>query len=270
MNKFNRVATTSERIKEALKLRDMRQTDLAQITDIDKGSISSYISGRYEPKNEAVYKMANALSVSEMWLWGYDVPIERPTDRTVPTLGEIISAYRHENNMSMDDFAKKSGLSKSYISVLEKNKRPGSNKPVEPSVGCVMQVADAIGVNFMDLMLATCDAGQLKKDMFNLDYVAEEGRDTVAQIIEANHRNDFIENSKKTNPKEKHVVEIFRSLNDDGQDRVVEYAEYVRDTGKYSPDASYLRAKEIAEERKAEERKAHEKKSVSAPAKHTI
>lgn len=188
----------------------------------------------------------------------------------MPTLGEYIKMYRSENNMSMDDFAKKSGLSKSYISVLEKNKRPGSNKPVEPSVGCVMQVADAMGVNFMELMIATCDIEQLKKDLFNLDCVAEEDRGTVAQIIEANHRNDFIENSEKANPKEKHVVEIFRNLNDDGQDRVIEYAEYVRDTGKYSPDASYLVAQQIAEERKAEERKAHEKKSVSAPAKHTI
>ena len=76
--------------------------------------------------------------------------------------------------------------------------------------------------------------------------------------------------AEKPNPKEKHVVEIFRNLNDDGQDRVIEYAEYVRDTGKYSLDASSLVAQQIAEERKAEERKAHEKKSVSAPAKHTI
>lgn len=85
MDGFDRVTTTSERIKEALKLRDMRQTDLAKATNIDKGSISSYISGRYEPKNEAIHKMASALSVSEMWLWGYDVPIDRPADQRQPS-----------------------------------------------------------------------------------------------------------------------------------------------------------------------------------------
>ena len=32
------------------------------------------------------------------------------------TLGQIIRAYREENSMSMDRFAKASGLSKGYIS----------------------------------------------------------------------------------------------------------------------------------------------------------
>ena len=29
--------------------------------------------------------MASALSVSEMWLWGYDVPIDRPADQRQPS-----------------------------------------------------------------------------------------------------------------------------------------------------------------------------------------
>lgn len=67
----------SERLKEALRLRNMRQADLAEATGIDKGSISSYVSGRYKPKSERLLMMAQALSVSEMWLWGHDVPPER-------------------------------------------------------------------------------------------------------------------------------------------------------------------------------------------------
>lgn len=78
---FERVSITSERIKEALALRKMRQADLVRASGLDKGSISHYISGKYEPKNEAVYKMAKALDVSEMWLWGYDAPMERPKEQ---------------------------------------------------------------------------------------------------------------------------------------------------------------------------------------------
>lgn len=37
------------------------------------------------------------------------------------TLGEIIKKYRHDHSLSMDAFAAMSGLSKSYISILEKN-----------------------------------------------------------------------------------------------------------------------------------------------------
>lgn len=44
-------------------------------------------------------------------------------------LGEIIKKYREEHdNMSMDAFALRSGLSKGYISMLESNKNPRTGK----------------------------------------------------------------------------------------------------------------------------------------------
>ena len=80
-NEFERVSTTSVRLREAMNIRGTKQVDLVRSTGIDKGSISSYLSGRYEPKQEAIYKMALALDVEEMWLWGYDVPMERTQKR---------------------------------------------------------------------------------------------------------------------------------------------------------------------------------------------
>lgn len=74
---FNRISTTPERLREAMNATGKKQVDLVRATGIDKGSISNYLSGRYEPKQEAIYKLAIALNVSEMWLWGYDVPAER-------------------------------------------------------------------------------------------------------------------------------------------------------------------------------------------------
>lgn len=76
-NNFNRVATTAERLKERMDELNLKQVDLVRATGIDKGSISYYLSGRYEPKDKAVYKLARALDVNEMWLWGYDVQKER-------------------------------------------------------------------------------------------------------------------------------------------------------------------------------------------------
>ena len=40
----------SERIKEGLALREMKQADLVNISGISKGALSSYISGTYEPR----------------------------------------------------------------------------------------------------------------------------------------------------------------------------------------------------------------------------
>lgn len=65
-----------KRLNEAIKLRNLKPIDLSNKTGIDKGSISSYLSGRYLPKSKNIYKMAKALNVNPSWLLGYDVPME--------------------------------------------------------------------------------------------------------------------------------------------------------------------------------------------------
>lgn len=67
----------SNRIRTALELRNMKQVDLVEKTGIGKSSISTYISGEYEPKQKNIYKLAKALDVNEAWLMGNDVPMER-------------------------------------------------------------------------------------------------------------------------------------------------------------------------------------------------
>lgn len=64
------------------------------------------------------------------------------------TLGEIIKNYRSEHQMSMDAFAEKSGISKAYISLLEKNQHPKTGKPIAPSIQSIKQAADGMGMDF--------------------------------------------------------------------------------------------------------------------------
>lgn len=66
-------------------------------------------------------------------------------------LGEIIKKYRMEHEMSMSEFAKISGLSKQYVSVLEHGKHPTSGKNVAPSLEIIKKVASAMGISFDDL-----------------------------------------------------------------------------------------------------------------------
>ncbi|MCJ7834595.1 helix-turn-helix domain-containing protein [Cuneatibacter sp. NSJ-177] len=70
-------AETKDRIKYALELRNMRQSELVEKTGIDKGQMSSYLSGKYKPRQRNLHLIANVLSVDEAWLMGYDVPMER-------------------------------------------------------------------------------------------------------------------------------------------------------------------------------------------------
>lgn len=74
---YDRVATCAERIKEALVIKGMRQSELCKLTKIPKSALSQYISGAYEPKQDRIYLISKALNVSEAWLMGLDVPMER-------------------------------------------------------------------------------------------------------------------------------------------------------------------------------------------------
>ena len=70
-------SNTSERLKEIIALRQVKQVDIIDSTGITKGALSSYITGRYEPKQDKIYILAKYFDVSEAWLMGYDVPMEK-------------------------------------------------------------------------------------------------------------------------------------------------------------------------------------------------
>lgn len=97
MSSYNRVSTPSARIKEAMKLRNMKQVDLAERSGINKPSISCYVSGKYEPKQMALYQLGRALDVAEMWLAGYDIPMERPAEQKEnDELADLIERIKKE------------------------------------------------------------------------------------------------------------------------------------------------------------------------------
>ena len=76
------------------------------------------------------------------------------------TIGDFVKQYRTENNYSMDDFAKVSGLSKGYISMLEKNKNPRNGKPISPSLETIKLIAQATHSDF-DNLIKLMDSNQL-------------------------------------------------------------------------------------------------------------
>ena len=69
----------SQRISKGLEIRKMTQAELRRLTGIPKSSMSLYLSGAYEPKQDRIYLISKALNVSEAWLMGYDVPMSRNT-----------------------------------------------------------------------------------------------------------------------------------------------------------------------------------------------
>ena len=68
--------TCATRIKKALSIRNMTQTELCAKTKISKSSLSEYLNGKYVPRQDKIFILAQALNVDPVWLWGYDVPME--------------------------------------------------------------------------------------------------------------------------------------------------------------------------------------------------
>lgn len=101
MSSLKKVSSTAERLREAMADGKIKQVDLAKSSELDKSSISNYLAGRYEPKSFAIGKLAVALNVSEMWLWGYDVPKERTEgQKKNDQLVKIISRMRHDSDFA--------------------------------------------------------------------------------------------------------------------------------------------------------------------------
>ena len=91
----------NNRIDEALNIRGMKAVELAERTGLNKGSISHWIKQRWQPKQKAIMLMASVLEVDEMWLAGYDAPMERPAERVkLDKLARSINIVRNDEKLT--------------------------------------------------------------------------------------------------------------------------------------------------------------------------
>ena len=71
-----KISTFAQRLRAGLDARQITQAELSSRSKISKSSISHYLKGDWEGKQDAVYSIAQVLNVSEAWLMGYDVPMD--------------------------------------------------------------------------------------------------------------------------------------------------------------------------------------------------
>ena len=96
MNEYKR----ENRIAEALSIKGWKQVDLVERTGIAKASINAWVKQNWQPKQKSLMKMAQVLGVSEMWLAGYDVPMERPVAQVKnDELVQLINVIRKDNDL---------------------------------------------------------------------------------------------------------------------------------------------------------------------------
>ena len=90
------IESCATRIKRALSIRNMTQSELCRKTKIATSAMSEYVKGLYDPKQDKIYIMAQALNVDPVWLMGFDVPMEKEDKKISPnedgslTEGEMV------------------------------------------------------------------------------------------------------------------------------------------------------------------------------------
>ncbi len=89
------------RLAEALRIRGMKQVELSEKTGLSKASINSWLRQRWQPKQKPLAILAQALDVSEMWLAGYDAPMERPVEqKKADVLTDALLSMRNDMDIS--------------------------------------------------------------------------------------------------------------------------------------------------------------------------
>ncbi len=83
----------TERLARVMFTKDIKQAELVDKTGIDKGSMSSYVNGRYMPNAKNMAKIAKALGVSVEYLLGKEdislAKMSMPTMKEIPVIGKV-------------------------------------------------------------------------------------------------------------------------------------------------------------------------------------
>ena len=61
----------ASRLKYAMKLRSKKSVDICNATGLSSALISQYLTGKFEPKNDKAFIIANYLKVNPAWLLGW-------------------------------------------------------------------------------------------------------------------------------------------------------------------------------------------------------
>lgn len=156
------------------------------------------------------------------------------------TLGEIIHNYRRKNRLSMEDFSKKSRLSKPYISMLEKNYNPKSKKEIIPTIETIFKCSKAMNMNFETLFnmlgtqLITTSEPNISIISGNDNNSSQSNNNSGTITTITNNYSDCDSNTKPKNHQEEYVhqknietlyaiIDELKKLDDENMKRVLDY-----------------------------------------------
>lgn len=130
-----RKLTTSDRIKQIMSERNLKQVDILEMSKpfqkefdikLGKSALSQYVNGVQAPDDKKIFLLSKTLNVSEPWLMGYDVDrerkeiSEREAKEEILDLSEIATKTAAFDGHTLDDNDVE--LIKSLLENMVKNK----------------------------------------------------------------------------------------------------------------------------------------------------
>lgn len=96
---------TAERLKAIMQIKNISQADIVRMcrpfceeigAKMGSNDVSQYVTGKVQPKQKKLTVLALGLNVSEAWLMGLDVPMERDTWANTENIeaGDVIICHR--------------------------------------------------------------------------------------------------------------------------------------------------------------------------------
>ena len=124
--------TTADRLKQIMESRNLRQVDIIRLCDaysfafnipITKSNLSLYLKGRVVPSQEKLFLLSCALDVSEQWLLGFDVPMERDEKKSKEyDSAAFFELMRPEDRILLFDVLKNPDSRKRLVSYAQRLK----------------------------------------------------------------------------------------------------------------------------------------------------
>lgn len=120
-------SNTANRLRQIMtELGIERQVDLLNLVapyckeygvKMNKSDISQYLSGKNQPTQSKLFVLSAALNVSEGWLMGFDVPMERPSDaeRFAKTADAINKRIQFRERQHLEAYRRLSAENKNKI-----------------------------------------------------------------------------------------------------------------------------------------------------------
>jgi len=115
--------STATRIKQIMSKKNLKQVDILRLAEpycskyrvkLNKNDLSQYVSGKVQPKQDKLKILALALNVSEPWLMGFNLPMNRLN-------AEVLETNLSDESKLLDEIQSKYGSSMVQVVQLFKS-----------------------------------------------------------------------------------------------------------------------------------------------------